>query len=120
MDSTVNPCYVCGLPLTEEYSQHPLQFRCNNEKDCIFREYVDYDHYGCKYSDLTDFNWTYKFKVSGDEQVSINLSILGPWVPTSFDDIIKDASKFAKAYELESFIIENEAGDILYGSSMAM
>jgi hypothetical protein len=119
----VNPCYICGLPLLREMSQYNppknLSWRCNNEKDCTFREYDYYYHLnnGTTYRSLlkgdAHYPWIYTFRVIADENRT-TLTICGPWVNSTFNDILTDAFSFARSYDLNKFTIENKAGDILY------
>jgi hypothetical protein len=122
MVSIVKPCYICGLPLLVQHSQFDppktLKFRCNNEKDCIRREYRDYVKNGYSYRSALSSKdvstpWLYEFTIRNDE-IATDVSIVGPWLPTSFDSILSDALEFANYYDSPSFIIENKAGDILY------
>jgi hypothetical protein len=121
----VKPCFVCGLPLLKEHSQYDppknLSWRCNNEKDCTFREYYDYSQTAHRYRDSAvnpNSNWVFSLKVIGTSTkygpIYTNITFTGTWVSTSFDTIIRDAQQFAQTYDLTNYHIENEAGDILY------
>jgi hypothetical protein len=117
---TVKACIVCGLPLIEDYVQSPNYWRCNNEKDCIFREYRGYTRCGVKYSQATDLPEAHSFKVVGYNQDNICYTDLFIVVPPNnklsdlFQLILDDAYRFAKDYDLMSFTIENTEGDVLY------